>query len=119
MRIIFTFLGLICIVIGAVGAIIPILPTTPFLLLAALFLAKGSARFNNCFISTILYRNNLEPLTKGNGMTPGQKAKILTLASVMLLAALYFCPSHIGKVIILAVIAAKYYVFLFRIKTIK
>lgn len=119
MKAIFTVLGLICAGIGAIGVIIPVLPTVPFLLLAALLLAKGSEKFNNWFVNTKLYKNNLEDFVKTRGMTASQKAKVLAIASVMLLAAFFICPSNIGKGVIVGVIIVKYYVFLVRIKTIK
>ena len=36
--------GLLCVAIGAVGVVVPLLPTTPFLLIAAFAFAKSSRR---------------------------------------------------------------------------
>ena len=52
-------------------------------------------------------------------MTAKQKKRILALALFMLITALFICPAPIGKVVIAGVIAVKYYVFLFRVKTIE
>ena len=49
MKIIFTILGLICVGLGAVGIIIPVLPTVPFLLAATVLFAKGSEKFSKWF----------------------------------------------------------------------
>ena len=47
MRLIFLTLGHACLIIGIIGIPVPILPTTPFLLLAAFFYSRGSKHFHD------------------------------------------------------------------------
>jgi uncharacterized membrane protein YbaN (DUF454 family) len=47
MKIIFVILGTISLVLGIVGIFVPLLPTTPFLLLSAAAYCKGSTRLYN------------------------------------------------------------------------
>lgn len=46
MRHLWTAAGLLCVGVGAVGAVVPLLPTVPFMLLAAFCFARGSARLH-------------------------------------------------------------------------
>ena len=54
MKIIYVIAGLLAVALGFVGAFLPGLPTTPFLLLASFCFAKGSRRFDRWFKSTKL-----------------------------------------------------------------
>ncbi|MDF1854958.1 YbaN family protein [Pseudooceanicola sp.] len=46
-----TLFGLICLSLGAIGIVLPLLPTVPFLLLAAFCFAKGSETLHNWLIN--------------------------------------------------------------------
>lgn len=115
---IFIAAGFICVGIGAVGVALPILPTTPFLLLASVCFAKGSKRFHNWFKSTKLYKNHLESFEKNRSMTMKTKLCILIPVSALLITAFFMMRSIPGRVTIAILIIAKYYYFIFRIKTI-
>ncbi|MDE5742413.1 MAG: YbaN family protein, partial [Oscillospiraceae bacterium] len=58
-KIIYIITGCIGLALGAVGAVLPLLPAFPFLLLAAVCFGKSSERLNNWFVNTKLYKNNL------------------------------------------------------------
>ncbi|MGL5977652.1 MAG: nitrous oxide-stimulated promoter family protein [Erysipelotrichaceae bacterium] len=118
-NIIFITLGFIFFAIGWVGVILPVLPTTPFLLLATACFAKGSKRFHTWFLGTKLYQNHLEEFVTSRAMTLKTKVTILVPATLMLLLAYWMVPIVHAKYCILAVIMFKYYYFACRIKTIQ
>lgn len=112
-------LGLLCFGLGAVGVLLPLLPTTPFLLAAAFFFARGSEKFNTWFLGTELYKNHLESFVSTRAMTFKTKASILAFASAMLLLAFVFTNSSLARVLIAGMFIFKYYYFTFQITTLK
>jgi uncharacterized membrane protein YbaN (DUF454 family) len=85
-KIIYLILGHLCLMLGIIGAFLPILPTTPFLLLAAFLYSKSSTRLHNWILS----HKYLGPPLKDwqeRGVI-GVKAKIL--ASTMIVLVLFY-----------------------------
>ena len=118
MKIVYMLLGFICLGLGSVGVVLPMLPTAPFLLAAAFFFAKSSKRLHDWFVSTNIYKNHLDSFVKERAMTWKTKFSILLLASIMLAFPLIFSDSILVKIIIVTLYVVKYYYFLFKIKTI-
>ena len=77
-------LGCIGVGLGAVGAVLPLLPTFPFLLLAAFCFARSSKKLNDWFIGTRLYKENLESYVQGKGMTRKTKVRIMATVTVLM-----------------------------------
>ncbi len=118
LRILWLILGFAAIGLGAVGVVLSVLPTTPFLLLASFCLAKGSEKFHTWFTGTKLYKNHLDEFVQNRSMTLKTKLGILLPASAMLLLALVAMPNKYGRAFIVFLIIFKYVYFFTRIKTI-
>lgn len=118
MKVLYFLVGMMATALGAVGVILPVLPTTPFLLLAAFCFAKSSQRMNDWFISTSLYKNHLDSFVKHRAMTLKTKVILLSFASTMLLLAMVFMNNLYLRLFIVCLIAFKYYYFVCRIETI-
>ncbi len=117
-KIIYIIVGLVSMGLGAVGVFLPVLPTTPLLLLAAFCFARSSQRLNTWFKGTKLYKNNLETFARGEGMT--WKAKLRIMASVsliMLIAFIAMKNTTVGRVCIAVVWICHVIAFTFIIKT--
>ena len=74
---IFIVAGTISLGFGAVGVFLPILPTTPFLLLSAASYYKGSERMHRWLLSNRLFGSYIRNYREGKGISP--KGKMLTL----------------------------------------
>lgn len=119
MRYIYLMIGMISFGLGFIGIVLPILPTTPFLLLAGFCFARSSKRVHNWFVSTKDYQRHLEPFVQKRAMTLKTKICILSLASFMLAFPLFLTDLWWLRVFIIGLYIFKYYYFLFKIKTIK
>lgn len=119
MRYIYLMIGMISFGLGFIGIVLPILPTTPFLLLAGFCFARSSKRVHNWFVSTKAYQRHLEPFVQKRAMTLKTKICILSLASFMLAFPLFLADLWWLRVFIIGLYIFKYYYFLFKIKTIK
>lgn len=118
MRIVYMLIGFISFALGAIGVILPILPTTPFLLLAAFCFGKSSKRLHDWFIKTNMYKKHLEAFVNNREMTKDTKIKILAFASSMLIIAFLMVDVIYARITIAIVMVFKYYYFLFKIKTV-
>lgn len=118
-KIIWMAAGVVFLGIGAVGVALPVLPTTPFLLLASFCLAKGSKRLHEWFVGTKLYQNHLDSFVRNRAMTLKTKLGILFPASAMLLLAFAAMQNVYGRGFILFLILFKYIYFFTCIRTIR
>lgn len=119
-KILYICFGCLGVVLGLIGAALPIVPSFPFLFLAAFCFTRGSEKLHNWLIGTRLYRYNLKNYFDGKGMT--WKTKFRLLGGITLLLAVSFIMTHkilaakiaVGIVWILYVIY-----FVFFVKTMK
>ena len=82
--------GLLFFGLGAAGAVLPVLPTTPFILLAAFCFARSSEKIDAWFRSTRLFKLVFETYLESRTMTVAGKLAILVPVSVLLGIAAFF-----------------------------
>ena len=83
-KILWICLGCIGVGLGAVGAVVPMLPAFPFLLLAAFSFARSSEKLHTWFVGTKLYKDNLADYVAGKGMTVKTKVRIVITVTAMM-----------------------------------
>jgi len=96
MRIIWLLSGLICLGLGGIGVVLPMLPTTPFLLLAAFCFARSSERLHHW----LLTHRTFGPLIvdwqeRGAIHLKAKRVATLSIVAVLILSLLIGWPTHI------------------------
>jgi hypothetical protein len=112
-------LGTFFLLIGLIGIFIPILPTTPFLLLSAACYARGSKKFYNWLLNNKLLGEYIKNYHQGRGIPI--KVKILTIVFlwITILFSILLIVSNYLIQIILIIIAVAVSIHIFTIKTMK
>ena len=83
-RAFYLLLGIVGLLLGAIGAALPLLPSFPFLLLALFGFSKSSKRLHDWFVGTSLYKNNLESFLSGNGMSRAAKRRVMATVTLLM-----------------------------------
>ncbi|MBR2044627.1 MAG: YbaN family protein [Agathobacter sp.] len=111
-------LAFVCVGLGVIGIVLPILPTTPLFIGAACLFAKGSERFHKWFLNTTLYKKYIESAVKSGTMERKAKRHMMITLAIVFGLGIFFSPV-IAKVIIFIVAAIHFYVLIFRIKSVE
>jgi uncharacterized membrane protein YbaN (DUF454 family) len=118
-KVFYILFGCIGLAFGAIGAVLPLLPSFPFLLLAAFCFGKSSKKLDHWFKETKLYKKNLESYVKGEGMIWKTKIKIISLVTLLMTVGFLLMGAvPIGRVVLICVWIFHILYFSFGIKTI-
>ena len=113
MKLLFNIIGVLAVLLGILGLFLPLLPTTPFLLLASACFARGSDRLHGWLLNHRVFGVYLRNFEAGNGIP--LRAKIV--ASVMMWSSLLVAIvrfEHLGLRVALVLIGASVSLYLWR-----
>lgn len=110
-------LGLLMVGLGTAGIFLPLLPTTPFLLLAAYLFARSSDRWHRWLLQHKHLGPYIHAFRNKTGLTTTQKVRIGSSFTVLMGISFYFTPMVTIKCL-LAGIWAFWTLVLVRTKTI-
>ncbi|HDC5245317.1 YbaN family protein [Staphylococcus aureus] len=114
MRLILIVIGLIFTALGIAGAVLPLLPTTPFLLVAVFCFARSSDRFYNWLINQKIYKEYVENFYLHRGYTLQQKIKILISLYIVIGFSIYMVDvlaARVGLIIMVIIQTAVLFTF--------
>ena len=87
--------GTICVVLGAIGIVLPILPTTPFLLAAAACYYKSSEKMHRWLLNNKWFGEYIRNYTEGKGLTRKTKIIALTVLWITIILSTIFMLNRI------------------------
>lgn len=116
-RFILLFAGTVFLALGIIGIVIPILPTTPFLLLAAACYARGSQRFYDWLLTNKWFGSYIKNYREGKGIPLKMKVFTISLLWITILFSAFFIIQIVWIRIVLLIIAIAVTLHILLIKT--
>lgn len=104
-------IGIFSLALGGVGILLPLIPTTPFVLVAAVAFAKSSNRLHQWLIEHDIFGPLIENWRRNGAISrPAKVASILSMAAIFVVSLLLAVPTHV--IVIQAVVLSACAVFI-------
>lgn len=115
-RLMFFIIASLALIIAVIGIVLPVVPTTPLLMVSCYFYSKSSNKFNTWLINTNLYKKYAKDFVDSRTLSLKRKIFLLSFASIMLLYPLLTLNFFL-KILIVFIYMYLYYYFIFKIQT--
>jgi uncharacterized membrane protein YbaN (DUF454 family) len=114
---IYFIIGAIALGAGLIGVFLPVIPTTPFILLSAWCFFRSSPRIYNWVISNERFGNTIENYHQGKGITKDTKVKAIVMMWLTISVSVYFTIKSLHLIVFLYGIAIAVTIYLIRLPT--
>jgi len=112
MRPIYFLIGLLSLGLGVLGVFLPILPTTPFLLLSIACFSRSSKRFENWLYHTKMYQTYVADFRETGSIAKERKKRIIISIYILMGISIFLAPLLVVKIALFALtIFITYYLF--------
>ena len=118
-KVLLVSIGTLFVGIGIIGIVVPILPTTPFLLVAAALYARSSQKFYNWLINNKYFGKNIKNYREGKGIPLKVKIFAISILWITIGCSAFFAVDILYVRIILFAVALAVTIYIIRIKTFK
>lgn len=105
-RYILIVLGWLAVVLATLGVVLPLLPTTPFLLLAAWCFARSSPRFHYWLLHRSVFGRYLRHWQQHRAMPPGAKSRAMVFILITFAFSLWMVKILWVRLLLLAILGA-------------
>ena len=117
-RIILLACAWVCFALGCIGVFVPVLPTTPLLLLATFLFARSSKRCHDWICSTKVYKSYVLAFKEAGGMPATSKVRMLTVSYAVLAVSAVLVRKPFVWIILACVAVFLLWLVAFRIPTV-
>lgn len=107
-----------CVAVGCIGVFVPVLPTTPLILLAAFLFGKFSPRCHGLLLNSKVYKAYVVPFKQAGGMPAKSKVRMLVISYAVLFVSAVLVQRVVVWCILLAVAVFLLYLVTVRIPTV-
>ena len=104
-RTILLIIGWLAIALGTLGVFLPLLPTTPFILLAAWCFSRSSPRFHHWLLYRSWFGPYLRHWQQHKAMSPGAKPRAIAVIILTFAISLWFVNITWVRILLLAMLA--------------
>lgn len=111
--------GTFSLAVGIIGVFVPILPTTPFLLLAAACFARSSERFYSWLLGNKWFGKYIKNYREGKGIPLRAKVSVISLLWIVILFTAFLVVPILLVQIILILVAIGVTVHVLSLKTLR
>lgn len=111
-RIFYLVFGFVSLMLGVIGIVLPIVPTTPFLLLAGFCFARSSKRFEKWLHNTKIYQFYVADYVETKSISRKRKKQIIWQIYLLMAISIWLAPILLVKIGLgLLTIFITYYLF--------
>lgn len=116
-RLLWTTAGTLSLAVGVVGIILPVLPTTPFVLIAAACYLRGSKRMYDKLVANKYFGSYLRDYMERRGLSKRATAVSITLLWALILLSVVFATNDLIIRAVLIAVAIAVTIHLLRMRT--
>jgi uncharacterized membrane protein YbaN (DUF454 family) len=109
--------GLVMVVLGIIGIFLPVMPTTPFLLLAAFLFARSSNRFYTWLITNRYFGSHIRNYREKRGIKLRVKVASISMLWITILLSAFVFVSNLYIRVLLLLIATVVTIHILTVKT--
>lgn len=117
MRLIYASLAIVMFVLGVIGAFLPVMPTTIFIILSAYFASKSSPKLLESIKKTEIFKEYYDADAKTLSMTLSRKVRILVVVFITLAISFILVPIVWVRILLASLYIIKLLTFIFIVKT--